>query len=269
MILVEDVSKTYTSADGAMVRALRKVSMEVKKGEFVSIVGASGCGKTTLLSIMTGLIKPTHGRVLVNQVPINGRFGWAGYMTQTDTLLPWRTVKENAEIGLEIRGVPKPERQKRVEKLISQVGLNGFENKYPFEISGGMKKRLGIIRILAYDPDILFLDEPFAALDAQTREFLHTDILRLWRDYKKTIVFVTHDLVEAITLSDRIFLMTSRPGTIKKEYRVPLARPRSTFDLQITEDFYKFHKLVRNDLKEEVIQNRSVHQTGNRDRNEG
>lgn len=268
MILVEDVSKIYTSTDGAKVRALRAVSMEVRKGEFVSIVGPSGCGKTTLLSIMTGLIKPTHGRVLVNQSSINGRFGWAGYMTQTDTLLPWRTVWGNTEIGLEINGMPKTERRKKITELISQVGLNGFENKYPFEISGGMKKRLDIIRTLAYDPDVLLLDEPFATLDCQTREFLQADLLRLWEDYKKTIIFVTHDLVEAITLSDRIFLMTARPGTIKKEYRVPLARPRPTFDLQITEDFYKFHKLVRNDLKEEVVQNRSVHQTGNRGKNE-
>lgn len=252
MILVEGVSKIYTSSDGSKVIALKEVSLEVKKGEFVSIIGPSGCGKTTLLGIMTGLIKPTRGRVLVNQSSINGRFGWAGYMTQTDTLLPWRTVKENAEIGLEIRGMPKLERSKRVGKLISQVGLNGFEDKYPFELSGGMKKRLGIIRILAYDPDTLFLDEPFAALDCQTREFLQSDLLRLWEDYKKTVIFVTHDLVEAITLSDRIFLMASRPGTIKKEYLVPFSRPRSTFDLQLSEDFYEFHKQIRIDLKEEV-----------------
>jgi NitT/TauT family transport system ATP-binding protein len=190
-------------------------------------------------------------------------------MTQVDTLLPWRTVKENAEIGLEIREVPKPERQKRVEKLISQVGLNGFENKYPFEISGGMKKRLDMIRILAYNPDILFLDEPFAALDVQTREFLHADILRLWEDYKKTIVFVTHDLVEAITLSDRVFLMTARPATIKKEYKVPLPRPRPTYDLQITEEFQELHKVIRKDLKEEVIKDKPAHLISNRIKNEG
>jgi len=252
MILFENVSKIFTSLDGATITAFKEISLEVKQGEFVSIVGPSGCGKTTLLGIISGLIKPTHGQVLVNQQSVNGRFGWAGYMTQADTLLPWRTVWGNTEIGLEINGMPKTERQKKVTKLISQVGLNGFENKYPFEISGGMKKRLDLIRTLAYDPDVLLLDEPFAALDCQTREFLQADLLRLWEDYKKTIIFVTHDLVEAITLSDRIFLMTSRPGTIKKEYRVPLSRPRSTFDLQLTEDFYEFHKQIRIDLKEEV-----------------
>lgn len=253
MILLGNISKIFTSLDGATITAFKEISLEVKQGEFVSIVGPSGCGKTTLLNIVAGLIEPTHGRVWLNGRPMDGHFGWAGYMTQTDTLLPWRTVKENAAIGLEIRRVPKPERQKKVMKLISQVGLNGFENKYPFEISGGMKKRLGLIRVLAYDPDVLLLDEPFAPLDVQTREFLQADILQLWEDYKKTIIFVTHDLVEAITLSDRIFLMTSRPGTIKKEYRVPLSRPRSTFDLQLSEDFYEFHKQIRIDLKEEVL----------------
>jgi NitT/TauT family transport system ATP-binding protein len=251
MILLENISKIFTSLDGDTIPAFKEISLEVKQGEFVSIVGPSGCGKTTLLNIVAGLIEPTHGRVWLNGQPMDGHFGWAGYMTQTDTLLSWRTVKENAEIGLEIRGVPKSERQEKVMKLISQVGLNGFENKYPSEISGGMKKRLGLIRILAYDPDILLLDEPFSALDVQTREFLQADILKLWEDYKKTIVFVTHDLVEAITLSDRIFLMTSRPGTIKKEYRVPLPRPRST-DVQVTEEFYEFYKMIRKDLKEEV-----------------
>lgn len=183
-------------------------------------------------------------------------------MTQVDTLLPWRTVGENAEIGLEIRGISRAEREERIMKLISQVGLNGFENKYPFEISGGMKKRLDLIRTLAYDPEVLFLDEPFAALDSQTREVLQTDLLRLWEAYKKTIIVVTHDLVEAITLSDRIFLMTPRPGHIKREYRVPLPRPRSTLDLQITDEFHEFHKLIRKHLKEEVIKTQETYSLG-------
>ena len=259
MIFVDDISKVYAATDGSKVMALGEVSLEIKRGEFVSIVGPSGCGKTTLLGIISGLIKPTHGQVLVNQQSVNERFGWGGYMTQVDTLMPWRTVMGNAEIGLEIRGMPKPERKKKITKLISQVGLNGFEDKYPFEISGGMKKRLDLIRTLAYDPDVLLLDEPFAALDSQTREFLQADMLKLWEEYKRTIIFVTHDLVEAITLSDRIFLMTSRPGTIKREYRVPLPRPRSTFDLQLTEEFFKFHREIKNELKEEVVKVQQTH----------
>lgn len=252
MIRVENISKTFLAMDGTEVTALDSVSLHIERGEFVSIVGPSGCGKTTLLEIIAGLQLPGHGRVLVQGAPLNGGFGWSGYMSQADTLLPWRTVIENAEIGLQIRGVPKGTRRKRVSALIDRVGLHGFEDKYLFEISGGMKKRLGLIRILAYDPDVLLLDEPFAALDAQTRETLQEDLLGLWQDYKRTVVFVTHDLVEAITLSDRIVLMTKRPGRVKHQYEVSLSRPRKAFEVQFSSQFLSLHKAIRKDLISEV-----------------
>jgi NitT/TauT family transport system ATP-binding protein len=253
MILISSISYAYSALDRSRIQALKDISLEVQKGEFVSFVGPSGCGKTTLLEIIAGLKSVSGGgSVLINDRPIKGQYGWAGYMSQSDTLLPWRTVAENAAIGLEIRGIPKAERHARVTGLIEQVGLAGFEGKYPSELSGGMKKRLGLIRMLAYDPEVLLMDEPFAALDAQSREFLQDDLLNLWKDYRKTVLFVTHDIVEAITLSDRIFLFTSRPATIKCEYRVDLPRPRFGRDIQFSEAFTNLHKAIRSDLMEEA-----------------
>lgn len=253
MIHIRSISYTYSALDGTRIKAIEDVSLEVQKGEFVSFVGPSGCGKTTLIEIIAGLKTVTgEGSVLINGRPVNGQFGWAGYISQSDTLLPWRTVAENAGIGLEIAGIPKAERRTRVAGLIEQVGLAGFENKYPSELSGGMKKRLGLIRMLAYEPEVLLMDEPFAALDAQTREFLQNDLLNLWKDYRKTVLFVTHDLVEAISLSDRIILFTSRPATIKREYPVNLPHPRCGHDIQFSAEFRDLHRTIRSDLMEEV-----------------
>jgi NitT/TauT family transport system ATP-binding protein len=252
MICLEGVSKTFKSLDGSPVEALVDVSLTVDEGEFVSLVGPSGCGKTTLLEIIAGLEKPTGGSVRHGSLTDNGAFGWAGYMSQAETLLPWRTVLENAAIGLEIRGVPKAERRRRVNGLVERVGLGGFEDKYPDELSGGMKKRLGLIRMLAYEPEVLLLDEPFAALDAQTREMLQADLLDLWRDYRRTVIFVTHDLVEAITLSDRILLLSRRPAVIKSQHRVGLPRPRHSRDIQFSDEFMDLHRRLRQDLLEEV-----------------
>lgn len=252
MIRLSGIGKSFQALDGARVEALRDISLEVAQGEFVSLVGPSGCGKTTLLEIIAGLERPSAGEVVHGRLTVNGRFGWAGYMSQADTLLPWRTVAGNAVVGLEVRGVPKRERLDRVAGLIQRVGLDGFQDKYPSELSGGMKKRLGLIRMLAYDPEVLLLDEPFAALDAQTREVLQSDLLDLWRDFKRTVVFVTHDLVEAITLSDRIFLLSRRPAGIKREYRIDLPRPRLTQEIQFSPEFQELHRALRRDLMEEV-----------------
>lgn len=252
MIQVLEVAKSYAALDGTIVQALGEVSLQVESGQFVSLVGPSGCGKTTLLKIIAGLQKPSQGRVLRDQHLVNGSFGWAGYLSQADTLLPWRTVLANAEIGLEIRQTPPAARRARVAQLIQRVGLAGFEQKYPSELSGGMKKRLGLIRLLSYDPDVLLLDEPFGALDAQTREFLQQDLLTLWQDFHKTVIFVTHDLVEAITLSDRIVLMSPRPGRIKAEYRVDLPRPRRLPDIQFSPAFQELHHQIRLDLHDDL-----------------
>lgn len=253
MISVRGVSYSYSAIDSTLIQALRDVSLDVRKGEFVSFVGPSGCGKTTLIQIIAGLKAGNGGgKVLISESPVSGRFGWAGYMSQSDTLLPWRTVAENAAIGLEIRGVSRPERRARVAGLIERVGLSGFEDKYPGELSGGMKKRLGLIRMLAYEPGVLLMDEPFAALDAQTREFLQNDLLNLWKDFRKTVLFVTHDLVEAIGLSDRVILLTARPGTVKREYRIDLPRPRCGQSIQFNTGFRELHRAIRSDLMEEV-----------------
>jgi NitT/TauT family transport system ATP-binding protein len=257
VISLQGINKTFIARDGSEVQALREISLEVKEGEFVCLVGPSGCGKTTLLEIMAGLEKPSSGSLRHRRFTSNGDFGWAGYMSQADTLLPWRTVLENAAIGLEIRRVPKARRRQRVAGLVERVGLAGFEDKYPAELSGGMKKRLGLIRMLAYQPEVLLLDEPFAALDAQTREMLQADLLDLWRDFKRTVVFVTHDLVEAITLSDRIYLLSKRPAAIKREYPVTLPRPRLSQEIQFSPEFQHLHRRLRRDLMAEVDQGRS------------
>lgn len=248
MIEVLGVAQAYRALDGSLVQALGQVSLTVRGGEFLSLVGPSGCGKTTLLDIIAGLQRPSQGQVRRNGQPLDGHFGWAGYLSQTDTLLPWRTVLANAEIGLEIRGLPRAARRQAVAGLIARVGLQGFEQKYPSELSGGMKKRLGLIRLLAYDPEVLLLDEPFGALDAQTRETLQQDLLTLWQDLHKTVVFVTHDLVEAINLSDRIVLMTPRPGAIAQVYQVDLPRPRSAPEVQFGPAFQELHRRIRQDL---------------------
>jgi len=252
VISLQGISKIFSARDGSSVAALKDISLEVQSGQFVSLVGPSGCGKTTLLEIIAGLEKPSSGRVRHGDLTQDGQFGWAGYMSQTDTLLPWRTVLENAAIGLEIRGVAKTERRRRVAGLVERVGLAGFEDKYPGELSGGMKKRLGLIRMLAYEPQVLLLDEPFAALDAQTRERLQADLLDLWRDFKRTVIFVTHDLVEAITLSDRILLLGRRPARIKREYGVDLPRPRLSQEIQFSEEFQDLHRRLRQDLLDEA-----------------
>lgn len=252
MIRLESISMTFHALDGCLVQAVKDVSFTVEKGEFCSIVGPSGCGKTTLLELVAGLAVPSGGQVRLD-LASNGRTrGWAGYMSQADTLLPWRTVLENAAIGLEIRGVSKRECQERVVPLVNKVGLGAFADKYPSELSGGMKKRLGLVRMLAYDPEVLLLDEPFGALDAQTREVLQTDLLELWRNFQRTVLFVTHDLVEAITLSDRILLLSRRPAVLKQSYQVDLPRPRCVEDIQFSERFQSLYRKLRHELMQEV-----------------
>ena len=198
-------------------------------GEFLTIVGPSGCGKTTVLNLIVGLTAPTRGILQHNGRPTRGINTAIGYVTQRDNLLPWRTLLANVELGLEIRGVAPATRRARAAALIENVGLGGFEHHYPHELSGGMRQRANIIRTLAYDPDVVLMDEPFGPLDALTRGLLQSDLLRLWQETKKTILFVTHDLVEAIVLADRTVIMTARPGQIARIIDVSLPRPRDVF----------------------------------------
>ncbi|MFH2058013.1 MAG: ABC transporter ATP-binding protein [Pseudomonadota bacterium] len=255
MIRLDNIHFAHKAVDGSHVPTLENICLHINKNEFVSIVGPSGCGKTTLLEIMAGLKIPDVGKIEISCRKDDRKFGWAGYMSQADTLLPWRTVARNVQIGLEIRKVTKNKYKSRVAGLIRKVGLEGTQNRYPSELSGGMKKRVDLIRALAYDPEVLLLDEPFGALDAQTREKLQQDLLSLWRDDKKTIVFVTHDLIEAIMLSDRIIMMSSRPSGIIREFRVKVPRPRH-YHVQFSDEFIILHKKIRQLFIEQAGENK-------------
>jgi NitT/TauT family transport system ATP-binding protein len=249
----QGIGHFFNSPSGQITVALQDVDLKLRNHEFVAIVGPSGCGKSTLLNIMSGLIAPSQGRVFFDNNPLTGVTPRIGYMSQADTLMPWRTTMANVELALEIRGMPKKERRDIAMRLIDTAGLNGFENSYPHELSGGMKKRVVMIRLLAADSEVLFMDEPFGALDVFTREMLQDEILKLWQNTRKTILFVTHDLAEAITLADRVILMTARPSTIKNEYQIPLARPRSALETRFQPEFVELQKTIWNDLRDEVL----------------
>lgn len=253
---LNNISHTFYSADSKPTEVLRNIDLNVNEHEFMAIVGPSGCGKSTLLNIMSKLINPTTGEVKIDGIPLRKISEKIGYVFQSNTLHPWRNVLSNVELGLEIRCVNKPERKKIAMDLIERAGLTGFEKSFPNQLSGGMKKRVDIIKILAIDPEIIFMDEPFGALDVFTRQMLQNYILDVWQETRKTIIFITHDLTEAITLADRVVLMTARPSTIKSEYDIPLSRPRSSLDISFDKTFFELHKTIWEDLKDEVIQSR-------------
>jgi NitT/TauT family transport system ATP-binding protein len=234
------------------VVALDSVDLDINAGEFVTIVGPSGCGKSTLLNLIVGLLRSSTGRIVFRGVPIDGICTHIGYVTQKDNLFPWRTLIENVEIALEIRGLDKGARRRQAEELIERVGLFGFEDHYPHELSGGMRQRANIIRTLIYDPELILMDEPFGPLDAQTRIVLQDELLKLWSATKKTIIFITHDLIEAITLADRVVLMSSRPGRIKSIAPVNIARPRDVFKIHESEQFRAVYEKLWSELRPEV-----------------
>ncbi len=226
-IRVEQINHSFLTGSGdSPVPALRDVNFEVEQGEFVSLLGPSGCGKTTLLRIIHGLVKPTQGRVLVNGKVVQGPDPRRAMVFQDFGLLPWRTALHNIEMGLEFGGVKKEARRKTALEMIEIVGLEGFENHYPHQLSGGMKQRVGIARALTMSPESFFMDEPFASLDAQMRELMQEELLRIWSQFQTTVVFVTHGIDEALYLSDRVIIMSARPGRVKLEMNVPFPRPR-------------------------------------------
>jgi len=256
VIRARGVCKSHALKNGARVEALRDADLDVRPGEFLTLAGPSGCGKSTLLNILAGLLPADAGSVDFRGTQNANARKSLGYISQADALLPWRTVLANVELGLEIRGAQKAERREMAMDLMRRVGLSGFENCYPFELSGGMRKRAAVIRTLAYDPEVIFMDEPFVGLDVQTRDELEEDILSLWSERKKTIVLVTHDLGEAITLSDRVALMTARPGRVKRVFDVPLKRPRSVAETKFSPDFVRLHKEIWADLSLEAAKSK-------------
>jgi NitT/TauT family transport system ATP-binding protein len=217
--------------------ALSGFSLTVREGEFVTIVGPSGCGKSTLLDILVGLAKADGGEILIDGKPINGAALDRGIVLQGYALFPWRSVRRNIEFGLEIKRVPKKERRDVSDRFIKLVGLEGFENHYPYELSGGMQQRVAIARSLAYDPEVLFMDEPFAAVDAQTRETMQDELLSIWEKTGKTVIFVTHSIEEAVGLADRVAVVSKSPGHIKEVVEVDLPRPRRVSQVRDTTDF--------------------------------
>jgi NitT/TauT family transport system ATP-binding protein len=231
------------------------VSFELRPGSFTSIIGPSGCGKTTLLRIIDGLIPPDSGEIIFNGEPVRSPPPKMGFVFQGFGLLPWRTVKKNVEFGLELRGVPKEERDAIAQKYIEIVGLSGFENHYPHEISGGMQQRVGLARALTIDPDVLLMDEPFASVDMQTREILQKQLLQIVKGaVPKTTLFVTHNIDEAIFLSDEIVLLTTRPGMVKEVIKVNLPAERWRYDLRQDPEYIRLRNYVWQFLEREIIE---------------
>src|ERR1044072_2022242 len=221
-----NVNLTFRPPNRGPVRALQNFDIDIHEGEFLSIVGPSGCGKSTFLNVLLGLIRPDSGDVRMQGAPIAGPSTNRAMVFQEFGLLPWRTVKANVELGLELKGIASPERAQRATELITLVGLKDFEHHYPHELSGGMKQRVGLARGPATQPEVLLMDEPFAALDAQTRDLMQSELLQIWERTKKTALFVTHSIEEAAYLSDRVIIMTARPGRTKTILPIALPRPR-------------------------------------------
>jgi len=221
-----DVGMTYSRRGGGETVALERTSLTIAPGEFICIVGPSGCGKTTLLHCLDGLQAPTSGRILIDGREITAPGRDRAMVFQSSSLMPWRTVVRNVTYGLELHGVSLREAVPRAQAMIDLVGLHGFEDRHPGELSGGMQQRVNLARALVIDPEVLLLDEPFAALDAQTRELMQTELLRVWDATKKTAVFITHQISEAVYLADRVVVMSARPGHVKAIVPVPIARPR-------------------------------------------
>jgi len=234
------------------LQALQAIDLVVERGEFISVVGPSGCGKTTFLRIVAGLEPATSGEVLLDGRALRGPGGDRGFVFQNDSLLPWRTVFANAIIGREIAGrVGQAERQ-RTMQLLKLVGLEGFEHYHPRQLSGGMRQRVNLARALAIDPEILLMDEPFSSLDAQTREIMQTELMRIWEEGRKTVLFVTHQIDEAAFLSDRVMVMTKRPGRAKKIFPIELPRPRD-YEMRVTPAFNELKLEIWNALKDEIV----------------
>ncbi len=251
LLRVESLDKTFARAGKSSVEALRGINFTVREGEFVSIVGASGSGKSTLLRIIDGLLEPTGGAVYVDDARVVRPGRDRAMVFQQDSLLPWKTVIENVAYGLTLAKRPKAEAARIAERFIAMTGLAGFESHFPHQLSGGMRQRVNVARALAVDPRILLLDEPFAALDAQTREIMQTELLSIWQESRKTVLLITHQIDEAVFLSDRVIIFSARPGSVREEVIIDLPRPRH-LDLKRTPKFVALLDRIWKLIEEEV-----------------
>jgi NitT/TauT family transport system ATP-binding protein len=257
-LALRDITCRFAARDGGgSYTAVAETTLEVGAGEFVSIVGPTGCGKSTLLNVAAGLLAPSTGTVEVfgkRLMPADGVNRRAGYMFQADALMPWRTGLANVVAGLEFRGVPAAEAKAQAEAWLRRVGLAGFGDRYPHQMSGGMRKRLALAQTLILSPDILLMDEPFSALDVQTRQLMENELLALWAEDRKSVIFITHDLEEAIALSDRVVVLSAGPATHPiGNFRIDLPRPRDVSEIRMTPAFIDVHREIWSTMKEEVL----------------
>ena len=253
-LALEHITVTFVSEGAARFTAIRDATLVVHPGEFVSVVGPTGCGKSTLLNIAAGLLAPSAGGVRVFGEPLAGLNRKAGYLFQTEALLPWRTAQENVTVGLEFRGVETGEALRKAEDWLQRVGLRGHGHRYPHQLSGGMRKRVALAQTLILDPQIILMDEPFSALDIQTRQLMENELLELWFADRKSVVFITHDLEEAISLSDRVVVLSAGPESHPiGEYEIDLPRPRDVAEIRMTPHFLELHEQIWHTMKAEVL----------------
>jgi NitT/TauT family transport system ATP-binding protein len=253
-VALEEATVAFGLGDGRVYTAVEKASLKVAQGEFVAIVGPTGCGKSTLLNVAAGLLKPAAGSAKIFGRPLAGLNRDAGYLFQADALFPWKTALDNVAIGLEISGTPRREALSRAQAWLNSVGLGAFAARYPHMLSGGQRKRVGLAQVLIRDPRILLMDEPFGPLDAQTRQIMGNLLLDLWNADRKAVLFVTHDLEEAIALADRVVIMSAGPSArIIGDWQVGLPRPRDIFEVRLRPEFHALHREIWSVLKEEVL----------------
>lgn len=255
-LVLQDVACTFVSKDqpGQRYTAVRDVNLTVAAGEFVSVVGPTGCGKSTLLNVGAGLLLPSTGSVTVFGQPLAGINQRAGYMFQADSLMPWRTALANVSAGLQFHGVAEREAAAQADDWLRRVGLGGFGDRYPHQMSGGMRKRVSLAQTLVLDPDIILMDEPFSALDIQTRQLMENELLEIWQAKKKAVLFITHDLDEAIAMSDRVVVMSAGPGSRPiGDFSINIERPRDVAEIKTSPRFLQLHKAIWEVLREEVL----------------
>ena len=252
-IELRKVTKRFATPKGGIYTAIRDLSMEVAPGEFCAVVGPTGCGKSTTLALVSGLERASAGEVLVSGQPVSGIPDGIGYVFQGDAVFPWKTVLGNVAAGPRYRGASTGDANKQAQQWIARVGLSGFEDRYPHQLSGGMRKRVGLAQSLINNPRILLMYEPFSALDVQTRTLMENELLALWAATSASVVFVTHDLEEAIALADRVVVMTAGPGTVKGTFAVDLPRPRNVAEIRFQPRFAQIYEAIWSQLRDEVL----------------